>query len=77
MDEDDADYLGGSDNEDYGFDYSDGDEADDSASADVENMYYKAKGASLNFKNLPFVNCIGSKEGRQPRGCTQRIQGNR
>lgn len=44
MDDDDADYLGGSDNEDYGFDYSDGDEADESGSADVENMYYKAKG---------------------------------
>lgn len=44
MDDDDADYLGGSDNEDYGFDYSDGDDADDAGSADVENLYYKAKG---------------------------------
>ncbi|KAF8921849.1 PCI domain-containing protein [Mucidula mucida] len=44
MDDDDADYMQGSDEEDYGFDYSDGDEADDAGSADVENMYYKAKG---------------------------------
>ncbi|KAJ6623092.1 PCI domain-containing protein [Mycena sp. CBHHK59/15] len=43
MDDDDADYMQGSDDEDYGFDYSDGDEANDSVSADVENMYYKAK----------------------------------
>ncbi|CAK5264398.1 unnamed protein product [Mycena citricolor] len=43
MDDDDADYMQGSDDEDYGFDYSDGDDAEDSGSADVENMYYKAK----------------------------------
>ncbi|KAI5998020.1 hypothetical protein EDD15DRAFT_2243085 [Pisolithus albus] len=43
MDDDDADYMQGSDDEDYGFDYSDNDEADDSGSADVENMYYTAK----------------------------------
>ncbi|KAJ7116781.1 PCI domain-containing protein [Mycena crocata] len=43
MDDDDADYMQGSDDEDYGFDYSDGDEANESGSADVENMYYKAK----------------------------------
>ena len=29
--------------QDYGFDYSDGDGADDSVSVDVENMYYTAK----------------------------------
>ena len=28
---------------DYGFDYSDGDEADDSGTPDLENMYYSAK----------------------------------
>lgn len=62
MDDDDADYMQGSDDEvrnatlyqgpphstlhfqqDYGFDYSDGDEGDEGGSADVENMYYKAK----------------------------------
>ncbi|KAF7968928.1 hypothetical protein HWV62_28812 [Athelia sp. TMB] len=43
MDDDDADYMQGSDDEDYGFDYSDGDEANESGSADVENMYYTAK----------------------------------
>ncbi|KAJ7610967.1 PCI domain-containing protein [Roridomyces roridus] len=43
MDDDDADYMQGSDDEDYGFDYSDGDEANESGSADVENLYYKAK----------------------------------
>ncbi|KAJ4472482.1 PCI domain-containing protein [Lentinula edodes] len=43
MDDDDADYMQGSDDEDYGFDYSDGEDAEESGSADVENMYYKAK----------------------------------
>jgi COP9 signalosome complex subunit 2 len=43
MDDDDADYMQGSDDEDYGFDYSDNDDAEESGSADVENMYYKAK----------------------------------
>lgn len=43
MDDDDADYMQGSDDEDYGFDYSDGEDADDTGSADVENMYYTAK----------------------------------
>lgn len=43
MDDDDADYMQGSDDEDYGFDYSDGEDADDAGSADVENMYYTAK----------------------------------
>ncbi|OBZ68563.1 COP9 signalosome complex subunit 2 [Grifola frondosa] len=33
----------GSDDEDYGFDYSDDDEGNEAASADVENMYYTAK----------------------------------
>ena len=32
--------------QDYGFDYSDNDEANESGSADVENMYYTAKCAS-------------------------------
>ncbi|TFY71833.1 hypothetical protein EVG20_g1172 [Dentipellis fragilis] len=43
MDDDDADYMQGSDDEDYGFDYSDGEEGDESGSADVENLYYTAK----------------------------------
>jgi COP9 signalosome complex subunit 2 len=44
MDDDDADYMQGSDNDDYGFEYSDGEEGNDEAdSVDVENMYYKAK----------------------------------
>ncbi|KAI0068030.1 PCI-domain-containing protein [Artomyces pyxidatus] len=43
MDDDDADYMQGSDDEDYGFDYSDGDDGDEAGSADVENMYYTAK----------------------------------
>jgi len=43
MDDDDADYMQGSEDEDYGFDYSDGDEANQSGSADVDNMYYTAK----------------------------------
>ncbi|KIJ66370.1 hypothetical protein HYDPIDRAFT_26724 [Hydnomerulius pinastri MD-312] len=43
MDDDDADYMQGSDDEDYGFDYSDNDDANESGSADVENMYYTAK----------------------------------
>lgn len=29
--------------QDYGFDYSDDDEGNEAASADVENMYYTAK----------------------------------
>lgn len=75
MDDDDAEYMQGSEDEvlyfvsfanpsglhgccvrtqvvltlyqrkrqDYGFDYSDNDEANESGSADVENMYYTAK----------------------------------
>lgn len=43
MDDEDAEYMQGSDDEDYGFDYSDGDGVDDAVSADVENMYYTAK----------------------------------
>jgi len=44
MDDDDADYMQGSDDDDYGFEYSDGEEGNDEAdSVDVENMYYKAK----------------------------------
>ncbi|CAL1694252.1 unnamed protein product [Somion occarium] len=44
MDEDDAEYMQGSDDEDYGFDYSDDDDdANQAGSADVENMYYTAK----------------------------------
>ncbi|KAI0361120.1 PCI-domain-containing protein [Trametes cingulata] len=43
MDDDDADYMQGSDDEDYGFAYSDDDDADEAGSADVENMYYTAK----------------------------------
>ncbi|KAJ3558997.1 hypothetical protein NM688_g605 [Phlebia brevispora] len=42
MDDDDADYMQGSDDEDYGFVYSDG-EDNENESADVENMYYTAK----------------------------------
>lgn len=43
MDDDDAEYMQGSDDEDYGFDYSDDEDGDEAASADVENMYYTAK----------------------------------
>ncbi|THH02349.1 hypothetical protein EW026_g501 [Hermanssonia centrifuga] len=43
MDDDDADYMQGSDDEDYGFDYSDEGEGNETGSADVENMYYTAK----------------------------------
>jgi len=44
MDDDDADYMQGSDDEDYGFEYSDeGDGNEEADSVDVENMYYKAK----------------------------------
>jgi COP9 signalosome complex subunit 2 len=43
MDDDDADYMQGSDDEDYGFDYSDEGEAEEAGSADVENLYYTAK----------------------------------
>ncbi|KAH9968686.1 PCI domain-containing protein [Russula dissimulans] len=44
MDDEDAEYMQGSDDEDYGFDYSDdGEGVDDAVSADVENMYYTAK----------------------------------
>ncbi|KAJ2923605.1 hypothetical protein H1R20_g13487, partial [Candolleomyces eurysporus] len=43
MDDDDADYMQGSDDEDYGFDYSDNEDANESGSVDLENMYYVAK----------------------------------
>jgi len=44
MDDDDADYMQGSDDEDYDFTYSDNDDdAEESGGADVENMYYVAK----------------------------------
>ncbi|EIN14388.1 PCI-domain-containing protein [Punctularia strigosozonata HHB-11173 SS5] len=43
MDDDDADYMQNSDDEDYDFEYSDGEDGEDAGSADVENMYYKAK----------------------------------
>jgi len=45
MDDDDAEYMQGSDEEDYAFDYSDdGDgDADESGSVDIENLYYQAK----------------------------------
>jgi len=41
MDDEDAEYMQGSDNESYGFGYSDDDGA--SVNVDVENMYYTAK----------------------------------
>ena len=47
MDDDDADYMQGSEDEDYDFDYSDGEDADQPGNVDVENMYYKAKCALL------------------------------
>jgi len=68
MDDDDADYMQGSDDEvcwlfifipvepcpqrtwfsqNYDFEYSDGDEGDESGTVDVENMYYKAKGGFI------------------------------
>ncbi|KAI0964297.1 hypothetical protein AcW1_001149 [Taiwanofungus camphoratus] len=43
MDDEDAEYMQGSDDEDYGFDYSDDEEGNETGSADVENMYYTAK----------------------------------
>ncbi|KAH9858261.1 PCI-domain-containing protein [Lenzites betulinus] len=43
MDDDDADYMQGSDDEDYGFSYTDGEDGEEEESADVENMYYAAK----------------------------------
>ncbi|KAI0257270.1 PCI domain-containing protein [Lactifluus subvellereus] len=43
MDDEDAEYMQGSDDEDYGFDYSDEEGADDAVRVDVENMYYTAK----------------------------------
>ena len=73
MDDDDAEYMQGSDDEvrsigyevddaeletdalwkDYGFDYSDGDDASDGGAPDLENLYYLAKCAhiSLHIKN--------------------------
>jgi len=41
--------------QDYGFDYSDEGEADESGSADVENLYYKAKGKT--FIESPGISC--------------------
>ncbi|KAF5374988.1 hypothetical protein D9758_000524 [Tetrapyrgos nigripes] len=43
MDDDDADYMQGSDDENYDFEYSDGDDGDESGTVDVENLYYTAK----------------------------------
>lgn len=43
MDDDDADYMQGSEDEDYGFDYSDEGSGDEGGTADIENMYYTAK----------------------------------
>ncbi|KDR85634.1 hypothetical protein GALMADRAFT_218727 [Galerina marginata CBS 339.88] len=43
MDDDDADYMAGSDDEGYEFDYSDNEDANESGSVDVENLYYQAK----------------------------------
>ncbi|KAJ3487123.1 hypothetical protein NLI96_g3755 [Meripilus lineatus] len=43
MDDDDAEYMQGSDDDDYGFDYSDDDGGDEGGSVDVENLYYTAK----------------------------------
>jgi len=43
MDDEDAEYMQGSDDEDYDFNYSDGENGDDTGSVDVENMYYTAK----------------------------------
>ncbi|KDQ63032.1 hypothetical protein JAAARDRAFT_120393 [Jaapia argillacea MUCL 33604] len=43
MDDDDADYMQGSDDEDYGFEYDEDEEANESGSVDIENMYYQAK----------------------------------
>ncbi|KZT72930.1 PCI-domain-containing protein [Daedalea quercina L-15889] len=43
MDDDDADYMQGGEDEDYDFDYSDDDQEEGAATADVENMYYMAK----------------------------------
>ncbi|KAM6498610.1 PCI domain containing protein [Amanita muscaria] len=42
MDDDDADYMQGSEDEDYDLNYS-ADEAEESGNVDVENMYYEAK----------------------------------
>lgn len=43
MDDDDADYMQGSDDEDYDFEYSDNDGEGEAGCAGVENMYYTAK----------------------------------
>ncbi|KAH9178848.1 PCI domain-containing protein [Lactarius sanguifluus] len=43
MDDEDAEYMQGSDDEVYEFNYSDGDDGDDTGTVDVENMYYTAK----------------------------------
>ncbi|KAI0094503.1 PCI domain-containing protein [Irpex rosettiformis] len=43
MDDDDADYMQGSDDGDYGFDYSEDGSGSESGNADVENLYYTAK----------------------------------
>ncbi|PPQ77002.1 hypothetical protein CVT25_014819 [Psilocybe cyanescens] len=59
MDDDDADYMQGSDDEDYGFDYSDNEDANESGSVDVENMYYKAKCTLLIFSNWNLTLRIG------------------
>jgi len=43
MDDDDADYMQGSDDDDYGFEYSEEEGNGEVDGVDVENMYYKAK----------------------------------
>ncbi|KAH9050524.1 PCI domain-containing protein [Lactarius hengduanensis] len=43
MDDEDADYMRGSEDEVYEFTYSDGEGDDDTGTVDVENMYYTAK----------------------------------
>ena len=40
------------DPQDYDFDYSDGEDAEESGNVDVENMYYKAKCALLSFRSI-------------------------
>ncbi|TFK77522.1 PCI-domain-containing protein [Pluteus cervinus] len=44
MDDDDADYMQGSEDEDYGFEFDDDEEAgEDAEGTDLENLYYTAK----------------------------------
>jgi COP9 signalosome complex subunit 2 len=57
--------------QDYGFEYSDDDAGEEAGGADMENMYYKAKGTPpITWKSLlhPYMSLRSGKKDDDPEG---------